>query len=57
MLLRPFVLGEGFDDDLFISVRGISVLSVQLASLPSKPACSFPLIPQCAGINCRVRSV
>ena len=29
-------LGEGFDDGLFIGVRGVSVLLVQLASFPSK---------------------
>ena len=37
VLLLPFFLGEGFDDDLFISVRGVSVLLFQLASLPGKP--------------------
>ena len=36
-----FFLGEGFDDGLFISVRGVSVLLVQLATFPSKPVCLF----------------
>ena len=34
-----FFLGEGFDDGLFISIGGISVLLFQLASLPGKPVC------------------
>ena len=38
MLLPPFFLGEGFDDGLFISVRGVSVLLFQLTSLPGKLA-------------------
>ena len=40
MLLLPFILGEGFNDGLFIGVRGVPVLLVQLASFSSKP-CSF----------------
>ena len=57
MLPLPFFLGEGFGDGLFIGVRDVSVLSVQLASVPtvaSLSACSFPWIPQCAGTHCRV---
>ena len=57
MLLLPSFHGEGFGVGLFIGVRGVSVLLVQLASFSSKPACSFPLILQCAGIHCRVRFV
>ena len=41
MLLLAFFLGEGFDDGLFVGVRGVSVLLVQLASFPSKPLCLF----------------
>ena len=36
-----FFLGEGFEDGLFIGVRGVSVLLVQLASFASKIVCLF----------------
>ena len=36
-----FFPGEGFDDGLFIGVRGVSVLLVHLASFPGKPVCLF----------------
>ena len=39
VLLLPFFLREGFDDGLFIGVKGVSVLLVQLASFPRKPVC------------------
>ena len=39
--LHFFFLGDGFHDGLFICVRSISVLLVQLASFPSKPVCLF----------------
>ena len=41
VLLLPSFLGERFDDGLFISVRGVSVLLFQLASLPGKLVCLF----------------
>ena len=41
MLKLPSFHGEGFEDGLFISVRGVSVLLVQLASFSSKPACLY----------------
>ena len=41
----------------FICIRGVPVLLVQLASLASLSACSFPWILQCLGIHCRVRFV
>ena len=41
LLLPFFFLGEGFDDGLFINVRGVYVLLVSLASFPSKPVYLF----------------
>ena len=50
-----FFIGEGFDDGLSNGGRGISVLSVQLASFPSKPVCLFISL-QCARIHWAARS-
>ena len=45
MLLPPFFLffsfGEGFDDHLFISVKGVFVLLIRLVPFPSMHVCLF----------------
>ena len=57
MLLLP----ECFDDGHFIGVRALEVYLSFWSSWPpsraSLSACSFPLIPQCAGIHYSVRCV
>ena len=54
-MLLPFFVGEGFDDGLFIDVRGVSVLLVQLASFHSRPVCLFTF--SVLQSTCRVRFV